>query len=142
MNLARGTGIGSYGKPVSCSIIEDFSYWGGKSASDAVTYDAFELDDDVTAVIVSKSQNAYRCTAQDIVLSSVAYSFAQIFNNRNTPTIHIENEDLRNVGFSTALAAVTVPISLEDDLLGTIRRVKDASRKASECVSAPYSEKG
>ncbi|ORY11754.1 nonribosomal peptide synthase [Clohesyomyces aquaticus] len=105
--------------------------------------DHFLLDENVSSKALN-DHHVLRTDAVDLFLAAILHSFSRIFIDRPTPTIFNETHgreawpssdiDLsRTVGWFTAMYPVHVSIQEdEDDVLQTVRKVKDSRRKITE----------
>ncbi|KAF2873546.1 nonribosomal peptide synthase [Massariosphaeria phaeospora] len=121
----------------------DLSFWGldkRRNLYGDVERDSFSMDENMSAMALDNHE-VMRTDVVDLFLASIVHSFSRIFINRKTPTIFNEthgreswessNLDLsRTVGWFTTMYPVHVPISEdEDDVIQTLRQVKDSRRK-------------
>ncbi|OCL10211.1 nonribosomal peptide synthase-like protein [Glonium stellatum] len=128
--------------PASTIPILDFSYWGINDAEN--TYGnagnkCFEMDPKTTSLFLSESHNALRTEPVDLLLSTLIHSWSQVFADRAVPAVYNEGHgrepwnpsiDIsRTVGWFTTVYPVYVPASASDDLIDTVRRVKDYRRR-------------
>jgi amino acid adenylation domain-containing protein/non-ribosomal peptide synthase protein (TIGR01720 family) len=124
----------------------DFAFWGMEKRPNVygdVERDEFTLDKNISSMAL-ENHGVLRTDLVDLLLAGILHSFSRVFINRSTPTIFNEshgrevwtssNIDLsRTVGWFTTLYPVTVPIGEEeDDVMHTIRQVKDARRKITD----------
>jgi non-ribosomal peptide synthase protein (TIGR01720 family) len=124
----------------------NFAFWGMDACPNVygdVERDEFTLTKDLSTM-VTDSFGVLRTDLVDILLAAILHSFSRIFINRKAPTIFNEshgreawqdsNIDLsRTVGWFTAIYPVTIPIGEEeDDVIHTVRQVKDTRRKISD----------
>lgn len=132
----------------SQSIVQpaDLAFWDMDSQSNVygdVERDDFVLSEPVSAMALN-SHGALRTDLVDLLLASILHSFSRVFIDRKPPTIYNEshgreawepsNIDLsRTVGWFTTVYPITVPIGEdEDDVLHTVRQVKDTRRKMTD----------
>ena len=128
--------------PASTIPILDFSYWGITDREN--TYgnarnQCFEMDPNITSLFLSQSHNALRTEPVDLLLSTLIYSWSEIFTDRAVPAVYNEGHGRepwspdtdvsRTVGWFTTVYPVYVLVSASDDLIDTIRRVKDYRRR-------------
>lgn len=121
----------------------DLAFWGMDKRANLygdIERDEFTIDEDITAKALD-TNGALRTDVVDLLLAATVHSFSRIFINRKAPTIFNESHgrepwkpstiDLsRTVGWLTTVFPVTVPIGEEeDDVLHTIRQVKDLRRR-------------
>lgn len=128
-----------------CPYIQpvDLAFWGMEKRGNIygdVERDEFIVDADITTLALNTT-GALRTDVVDLLLAATVHSFSRVFINRKSPTIFNEshgrepwvesNIDLsRTVGWFTTMYPVTVPIAEdEDEVLHTIRQVKDLRRK-------------
>jgi non-ribosomal peptide synthase protein (TIGR01720 family) len=122
----------------------DLSFWaldGRTNLYGDVERDSFSLDKTMSAMALEDHHQVLRTDVVDVFLASIVHSFSRIFINRKTPTIFNEThgrepwdptyiDPSRTVGWFTTMYPVSVPISeVEDDVVQTIRQVKDCRRK-------------
>ena len=123
----------------------DFAYWGMGDRPNTygdVVCDGFELDSATTSLMLMQCHNALRTEPVDILLSALISSFGQVFPNRTVPAVYNEGHgrepwdpaiDLsRTVGWFTVMYPVHVPASTLDDLVETVRLVKDLRRRVPD----------
>lgn len=108
-----------------------------------VERDEFIIDKTVSAMALD-NHDALRTDVVDVLIAAIIHSFSRVFISRTPPTVFNEshgretwrssNLDLsRTVGWFTTLYPITVPISEdEDDVVHTIRQVKDNRRRVAE----------
>ncbi|KAI8938152.1 hypothetical protein NX059_005818 [Plenodomus lindquistii] len=121
----------------------DLAFWGMDKRSNNygdTERDEFALDL-ATSAMALDNHGALRTDVVDLLLASIMHSFSRVFPTRKTPTVFNEshgrevwassNMDLsRTVGWFTSMYPVTVLIGEEEDeILHTVRQVKDARRK-------------
>ncbi|KAF2276611.1 nonribosomal peptide synthase [Westerdykella ornata] len=121
----------------------DLSFWGLDKRENLygdVERDSFTLEEDVSGKALN-DHSALRTDVVDLLLSALVHSFSRVFINRRTPTVFNEthgrepwdgsNLDLsRTVGWFTTMYPITVDIGEdEDEVIHTVRRVKDLRRK-------------
>ncbi|KAF2731994.1 nonribosomal peptide synthase-like protein [Polyplosphaeria fusca] len=124
----------------------DLAFWGldkGRNVYGDVERDSFLIEEDITTMALEE-HSVLRTDIVDIFVASILHSFSRIFMDRSTPTVFNEthgrepwdssNIDLsRTVGWFTTMYPVHVPISEdEDDVVQTLRRVKDTRRKVAD----------
>ncbi|KAF2716070.1 acetyl-CoA synthetase-like protein [Polychaeton citri CBS 116435] len=144
--------------PSSCSTATQPawpSFWGLKTQDRANTFSntlhrSFVLREEDTTLLLSGCHEALRSDATDVMLAAVLASFADVFNDRALPTIHVEshgrdqgNDDAdlyRTVGWFTTIS----PISLEDtdalSLVGYVAQIKDQRRRIATEGAAEFAE--
>ncbi|RYN46813.1 Nonribosomal peptide synthetase dtxS1 [Alternaria tenuissima] len=104
--------------------------------------DEFVINKELSAMAFD-NHHVYRTDLVDILLAAIVHSFSRVFINRKAPTLFNEshgrevwdasNLDLsRTVGWFTTIYPVTVPIGDdEDEVMHTLRQVKDTRRKVA-----------
>jgi non-ribosomal peptide synthase protein (TIGR01720 family) len=132
-------------QPISVQL-PNFAFWGMDVRPNVygdIERDEFTLNKDVSAMAID-SLGVLRADLVDIFLAAIVHSFSRIFINRKVPTIFNEshgreawdasNIDLsRTVGWFTTIYPVTIPIGEEeDDVVHTVRQVKDTRRKIKD----------
>ena len=124
----------------------DLNFWGMVGKSN--TYGDTEFDDFVVGETLSAhalSGNAALNTEPvDLFIAAIFHSFSRTFVTRDTPTVYNESHgrdplsgsdvDLsRTVGWFTTLCPIALQITEEqDDVIETLKRVKDIRRKISD----------
>ncbi|KAF2678227.1 amino acid adenylation domain-containing protein [Lentithecium fluviatile CBS 122367] len=120
----------------------DLEFWGmaGKPNTYAdVERTSFEVDEEVTRATLGDCNKALRTEPIDIFLAVVTHSFSRVFKQRSAPAVFNEGHgreawssslDLsRTVGWFTTITPTHVEIEKhEDDVVDTVRRVKDLRR--------------
>ena len=124
----------------------DLTFWGLAQRDNVygdVERETFVLDESITT-LAQENHTALRTDIVDLFLAAIAHSFSRIFVTRKTPTIFNEMHgrepwqfsslDLsRTVGWFTAIYPVNVAIAEdEDDVIHTVRQVKDTRRKVAD----------
>ncbi|KAF2742358.1 nonribosomal peptide synthase-like protein [Sporormia fimetaria CBS 119925] len=124
----------------------DLAFWGLDKRQNVygdVERDSFSIDEDISQKALSE-HSALRTDVVDVFVAAIAHSFSRVFVQRKTPTIFNESHgretwdgvslDLsRTVGWFTTMYPVTVPIGEdEDDVVHTVRKVKDLRRKIAD----------
>ncbi|KAK3368413.1 non-ribosomal peptide synthetase [Podospora didyma] len=121
------------------------TYWGaqGKSLIYGNTrMEMFILNENMTKFALADCHRAFKSEPTDLFLAAIAHSFANIFKDRNVPTLHIEGHgrespmdiqvDLsRTVGWFTTICPLAVEVCANDPL-ETVRRVKDMRHSIPE----------
>ncbi|CAN9463031.1 unnamed protein product [Alternaria alternata] len=104
--------------------------------------DEFVINKKLSAMAFD-NHHVYRADLVDILLAAIVHSFSRVFINRKAPTLFNEshgrevwdasNLDLsRTVGWFTTIYPITVPIGDdEDEVIHTLRQVKDTRRKVA-----------
>ncbi|KAH8665645.1 hypothetical protein BGZ61DRAFT_401297, partial [Ilyonectria robusta] len=121
----------------------NLDYWGVENRENKfgnVTRSVVNLDSPTTSLLMGpKLHEALRTEPVDLFLSAVIHSFAEVFYDRQPPIVFRESHgrepwddsiDISStVGwFTTMYPILTETNPIKDDLLGTLRRVKDAQR--------------
>jgi hypothetical protein len=124
----------------------EVAFWGMDKRSNVygdVERDEFLLSRDISALILD-NHKALKTDVVDLLVASILHSFSRIFLGRTPPTVFNESHgrepwdssrlDLsRTVGWFTSLFPITVGIDEdEDDVIHTVRQVKDLRRKAKD----------
>ena len=122
----------------------DLGFWGmnGKSNTYADTkFDDFVVNETISGYALD-GQTALRTEPIDLFIAAILHSFSKTFVTRETPTVYNEShgreplsdvDPSRTVGWFTSLCPIYVPISGEqDDVIETLKRVKDFRRKMSD----------
>lgn len=128
-------------------------FWGLSAAdntcapSDGVTVGQ-SLDKQVTGMLFTDCNNALNTEPIDIIVASLAYSFAKLFPERTLPTVWVEGHGREQpehltldvtstVGWFTTLHPRPIPIGEADSLIHAIRLAKDR-RKQIPHKGQPY----
>ncbi|KAF2683049.1 acetyl-CoA synthetase-like protein [Lentithecium fluviatile CBS 122367] len=124
----------------------DLAFWGmdkRRNIYNDVDRDSFSIEGDISAMALNDHQ-ALRTDVVDLFVAAIVHSFSRIFINRKIPTVFNEthgrepwessNLDLsRTVGWFTTMYPVHVPIAEDkDDVVQTVRQVKDIRRKVTD----------
>jgi non-ribosomal peptide synthase protein (TIGR01720 family) len=124
----------------------DLSFWGMDKRQNVygdVERDSFSLEQDISDMALN-GHTALRTDVVDLFVGAIVHSFSRVFISRKTPTVFNEthgrepwdgsNLDLsRTVGWFTTMYPVSVPISEdEDDVVQTVRKVKDIRRRIAD----------
>ncbi|RDL40220.1 uncharacterized protein BP5553_00199 [Venustampulla echinocandica] len=118
------------------------SFWGMDSRENTyedVVREAFTINKTITNLAMTQSHRALKTEPLDIFLSAIAHSFSRVFVDRATPAVFNESHgrepwnssiDLsRTVGWFTTIAPIHADVDLEeDDVVDTVRRIKDNRR--------------
>lgn len=120
----------------------DLGYWGMENIPNnygEVVSEGFELDANITALIMNSCHNALRTEPVDILVAALLSSFAQVFPDRTVPPLYTEthgrepwNDSIdisRTVGWFTSLYPVVVPMEAFNDIVDIVRHVKDIRRR-------------
>lgn len=124
----------------------NMSFWGMDSRENTyqdVVRDAFTINKTLTDLAMTQSHRALKTEPLDIFISAVVHSFSRVFVDRATPAVFNESHgrepwdssiDLsRTVGWFTTIAPIHADVDLEeDDVVDTVRRIKDNRRKLLE----------
>ena len=104
-----------------------------------IIHQKFNMDQETTALLLGKCHEPLRTDPLDAFLAVISHSFAQVFTDRQPPTIFSEGHgrdtveidvDLsQTVGWFTTLLPLHVPVSAGDDLLETLVKTKDLRRQ-------------
>ncbi|PVH97248.1 nonribosomal peptide synthase-like protein, partial [Periconia macrospinosa] len=121
----------------------NLAFWGLDKRNNLygdVERELFTLDADITSQALERT-NALRTDIVDYFIAAILHAYSRIFIGKKTPTVFNEshgrepwdgsNVDIsRTVGWFTTMYPVHVPISEdEDDVLQTVRQVKDSRRR-------------
>ncbi|CAO2654052.1 Nn.00g107850.m01.CDS01 [Neocucurbitaria sp. VM-36] len=124
----------------------DLAFWGMDKRENLygdVERDELFIEKDLSAMALD-NHAALRTDVVDLLVASIVHSFSRIFINRKPPTVFNEshgreawdssNIDLsRTVGWFTTMYPITIPIGEEeDDVVHTVRQVKDSRRKVTD----------
>ena len=125
-------------------------YWGMANAENVYgdqLVEQFSLRQDITCGILGKCNESFRTEPVEILLCALAHSFHDIFPDRSVPNIFIEGHgrdpwnaeiDLSGtVGWFTTIAPLPVLVNDVNDILETLRVVKD-SRRSMLGHTGPY----
>jgi non-ribosomal peptide synthase protein (TIGR01720 family) len=103
----------------------------------------FHIDEEVTSLALGDSNRPFQTEPIELFLAAITHSFSRVFVDRDIPAVFNESHgrepwdasiDIsRTVGWFTAIFPVHVSVDSEqDDVLDTVRRMKDTRR------SVPY----
>jgi non-ribosomal peptide synthase protein (TIGR01720 family) len=124
----------------------DLAFWGMDKRPNVygdMERDEFIVDTEATTLALN-TEGALKTDIVDLLLAATVHSFSRVFINRKAPTIFNEshgrepwetsNIDLsRTVGWFTTMYPITVPIGEdEDEVIHTIRQVKDLRRRITD----------
>ncbi|KAJ4299243.1 hypothetical protein N0V90_004487 [Kalmusia sp. IMI 367209] len=124
----------------------NLAFWGLEERLNVygdIERETFVLDEKTSAIVLD-DHRAMRTDAVDLFVAAITHSFSRVFITRKTPTIFNEthgrepwessNLDLsRTVGWFTTMYPVHVSIAEdEDDIVQTVRQVKDVRRKIAD----------
>jgi amino acid adenylation domain-containing protein/non-ribosomal peptide synthase protein (TIGR01720 family) len=120
----------------------DFDYWGMANQPNIFEDQletTFSLDREMTNKLFGVSNEALRTEPVDIILAALIYSFNQVFNDRQTPTIFSEGHGRESwdpeidvagiVGWFTTMNPLHVPVTNGQGILATLEHTKDLRRK-------------
>jgi amino acid adenylation domain-containing protein/non-ribosomal peptide synthase protein (TIGR01720 family) len=126
--------------------LTDLAYWGLEKRRNVygdVERDSFSLENDVSDMALN-DHRVLRTEVVDLFVSAIVHSFSRVFINRQVCSVAIEshgreawdssNLDLsRTVGWFTTMYPLHIPIAEdEDDVIRTLRQVKDTRRKIAD----------
>lgn len=142
--------IGTTLLPFNSIPAPNFNFWdmaGKPNLSGDVISEGFDLNLETSGQILGLCNNAFNTEPVDILLASISHSFHRSFPDRETPAIFNEghgretwNGDLdlsRTVGWFTTMCPVLASFEADDDVLSTVRSVKDV-RKRIPGKGRPY----
>ena len=131
--------------PVENVPAANFAYWGMEGKANTygdVACEGFEIDAALTSLILTESHGSLRTETVDILLSALLHSFGQAFTDRCVPAVYNEGHGrepfdstidiTRTVGWFTVIYPVFVSISASDDLVETVKRIKDLRRRVPD----------
>ena len=137
--------------PLAPSVPADFSFWGidpkQNTYGDAEEV-SFSLAPDLTSLLQTTCNDAFRTDSTDIYLAALLLSFSQAFPERRRPVVWSqengregwdEADIAETVGWFTTLCAVGIEAG--EDFVGVLRGVKDARRKTPRRVWAQFASK-
>lgn len=121
----------------------DTEYWGMTNHANTygqVKCEGFEVDATTTSMLSTLCHETLRTETIDLLLSSLIYSFSLTFADRPAPAIYNEGHgrenisgiaaDLsRTVGWFTIMYPVCVSSAASNDLVNTVKEVKDLRRR-------------
>ena len=127
-------------------VPSDLSYWGMEHRANAygdVVMETLVTEEALTVPILSDCHKAFQTEPVDLFLAAIAHSFSRVFFDRKVPALFNEGHgrepwdnsiDLsRTVGWFTTMCPVQAHVDLEeDDVLDTLRQVKDIRRRISD----------
>ncbi|CAJ2506120.1 Uu.00g002500.m01.CDS01 [Anthostomella pinea] len=122
----------------------DLTFWGMENRINLygnVEHESFTVGEDISAMALD-NHSVLRTDVVDYFISAIIHSFSRVFVSRTTPTVFVESHgrepwdstDLsRSVGWFTSMYPAHVPIAEdEDDVIQTVRQVKDLRRSVIE----------
>lgn len=131
--------------PVENVPAANLAYWGMEGKTNKygdVACEGFEIDTTLTSLILTESHASLRTETVDILLSALLHSFGQTFTDRCVPAVYNEGHGrepfdstidiTRTVGWFTTIYPVFVPVSAADDLVETVKRIKDLRRRVPD----------
>ncbi|KAL2846707.1 hypothetical protein BJY01DRAFT_247134 [Aspergillus pseudoustus] len=131
----------------------DPAYWGMHGASNLygdVRIKKFSLSAQETSLALEKCHNRLRTEPIDLFLAVVLHSFRRTFTDRQLPTVYNEthgrqpwdsNIDLSGtVGWFTSMCPLNLQLR-SDDILDTLRMVKETRRKTVNNGSSFFTQK-
>ncbi|KAJ4356118.1 uncharacterized protein N0V89_004146 [Didymosphaeria variabile] len=120
----------------------DFDYWGMAEEPNLygdIACHTFLLDQDTTSHIFSDCNSPLSSEPVEILTAAAIHSFCRTFTDRETPTVWREAHgrepwsadiDLSStVGWFTNLAPLQINVPVDNDIVTTLRAVKDTSRR-------------
>lgn len=123
----------------------DFAYWGMEGKANTygdVACEGFEIDAAATSLVLTECHDSLRTEIVDVLLSALLHSFGQIFTDRCVPAVYNEGHGrepfdstidiTRTVGWFTVIYPVFASISASDELVDTVKRVKDLRRRVPD----------
>ena len=124
----------------------DLNYWGldGKpNKYNDVDHESLVIDESITQLALDECHKSLKTEMVDLFLGVLLHSFSRAFSDRQAPTVFNESHgreswdpsiDIsRTVGWFTTLCPFYVPIDKQkDDVIDTIKRLKDVRRKVPE----------
>ncbi|QGA19993.1 hypothetical protein EYB26_007693 [Talaromyces marneffei] len=126
----------------------NLGYWGMENVSNTygdVERRTFTLDEGMTTSTMTSCHEIFGTEPVDIFLTAVIHSFRLVFKDRFLPTVFNEGHgretwdskiDLsRTVGWFTNISPLQVTLE-SDDVLDTLKRVKDTRRSSKEAGKA------
>lgn len=120
----------------------DLKYWGMDVSANTygdVISESFTVDKQLSSLALEQSNNALRTEPIELFLAAISHSFSRVFVDRGTPAVFNEGHgreawdpsiDIsRTTGWFTTIFPVHVDIDAEeDDVIQTVRRMKDVRR--------------
>ncbi|KAL9079438.1 MAG: hypothetical protein Q9157_001692 [Trypethelium eluteriae] len=124
----------------------NLDYWGlaGKpNKYSDVDHESFMIPEDISQLALDECHKPFKTDMVDLFLAVLVHSFNRVFNDREAPTIFNEGHgrepwdssiDIsRTVGWFTAMAPFHVAVDKDrNDILDTVKRMKDVRRKVPE----------
>lgn len=124
----------------------DINHWGMDKVANTygdVLSESFTINETLSSLALDASHKALRTEPLDLFLAAIAHSFSRVFVNRGTPSVFVESHgrepfdssiDLsRTAGWFTTIAPVHVDVDTDgDDVVETVKRMKDNRRKLSD----------
>lgn len=120
----------------------NMDYWDSAvtdNTEGAMIHRSFYIDQETTALLLGKCHTPLRTEPLDVFLVAISHSFAQVFTDRQAPTIFNEGHgrdsvdvevDLsQTIGCFSTLLPLQVAVSTGDDMLETLVKTKDQRRQ-------------
>ncbi|KAI9903483.1 hypothetical protein N3K66_000012 [Trichothecium roseum] len=130
---------------VSCETQPLLSYWGMEpktNTHEGTVMKHFSLDEQTTAAILGRSNDAFGTRPVELMISALVHSFTAVFSDRRAPAIFSEGHgrepwddrlDLsRTVGWFTTLFPTKTRFGADSSLLDVVRQTKDFLRGLSK----------
>lgn len=119
----------------------NYNYWGMSSrhnnCGDTLT-EGFILDVETTSLLMTTCHDALRTESVDLFMATLLHSFAQVFDDRATPTVFTEGHGREpwtadidvsdTVGWFTTMSPLSIPLTQKSSLIDAIRYTKDHRR--------------
>jgi len=142
-NLTANARLGVLPFKVGPSNIEYWAMNGRENTYSDVICETFTVSEEITKLALGESNKSLRTEPVDVFLSAIAHSFSRVFVDRETPALYNENHgreswdssiDIsRTVGWFTTIFPVQIEVETdEDDVVDSVRRMKDVRRKVPE----------
>ncbi len=129
-------------KTISGTSDEKLGYWGldlDQSTFELLDRTSFTLTADQTALLLGTSNDTILTETEDILLACLAFTFKQVFSDRNTPVIFTEGhgregistsiDPSETVGWFTTLKPCLIQPDLGMGIVSTLIQTKDSRRE-------------
>ena len=122
----------------------NMGFWGmvgNPNCYSDLVHSSFQLNETLSRMALGECNRCFRTQVDDILLTVILSAFKRTFSSRSAPTIFTEghgreswaNIDLsRTVGWFTALSPTYVSIEPAEDVVETLKQVKDARRSVPD----------
>ncbi|KAF4340725.1 non-ribosomal peptide synthetase, partial [Fusarium beomiforme] len=132
------------------SDVDSWSYWGLEPSSfvrEDQVIETLSIDEGTSAQLLGPANESLQTGVTDILLAALHHSFAEVFNDRATPAVHVEGHG-RDVGGDVSETVgwfTTVsPLKVTDTSTGfisTLQQVKDFRKLNADHTAVDFAAK-